>query len=176
MKPMNYLLRLRWAWVLLTVTIVLGGGRVSAAPDDKLIDKLLTLSKSKMPLDLENEKDPLRKLLATRYNVAIEELKQRCEDFKKSLALRTQVIDAARHLLQAELDLQTGPEGRVKVLEGVVELIKWYEGQLEEGLKAEVGLRAELLRVRYERLTFEIELLKARQEMEKGKEKPGAAR
>jgi hypothetical protein len=156
------LIRLRLA--LLPALLLCLAPAAAAQPAD-VIDKLLDFAKEKKKIEPKDGDGDLRKLQVQRYNVALEELAQRGEDYKKNLTNQQTVFDAARHLVEAELEVQAKPEDRAKVLEKVVELVKWYEDKLERSLKEDVGSRAELLRARYTRLTYEIDLLKTRREM-----------
>jgi len=133
-----------------------------AQPPDQLIDKLLELAREKKIAEPQAGEDELRLLLIKRFNIGLEELKQRCEDFKKNLASIATVFEAGRHMLDAELEMQTTPEGRVKVLERTLELVRWQEARIEQSLKAKVGLRADLLKVQYFRVGLEIDLVKSR--------------
>jgi hypothetical protein len=136
-----------------------------AQPATGVIDKLLEFARDKKKAEPKAGDDDLRKLLIQRYNVALDELTQQCEDFKKSLTAQPAVFEAARHLVQADLEMQTEAKDRAKVIENALEIVKWYEGKLEAGLKSNIGSRAEFLRIQYTRLTFEIELAKIRREM-----------
>lgn len=157
--------RLLFAGLALTV------GLASAAhgqPSDELIAKLLDLSKEKPKLTPGKGDDELRRLLVERYNVALEELTLRCQDFKKHLATKTVVVEAGKQLLQAEMELQTTPADRLRVLEQAADLLRWYEKRLEEALKNGLIPRAELLRVRFARLSREIDIARAKQALGKG--------
>ena len=136
-------------------------------PNDELIAKLLDLSKEKKKLALGKNDDEMRQLLIRRYNIAVEELGLRCEDFKKHLATKATVVEAGKQLLHAELEMQTTPGDRLKVLEKSHDLASWYEKRLEGALKNGLITRAELLRVRFVRLTVEIEIAKAKQGLRK---------
>lgn len=131
-----------------------------AQPADELIDKLLELSQQKKKLTAGKDDDELRQLLVKRYNVAIEELKERCADFKKHTATKAMVFEAGKHLLQADFELQTQSAEKAKVLEKAIDLTKWYENRLERASKDGLVARADLLRVQYVRLTLEIDLAK----------------
>jgi hypothetical protein len=133
-----------------------------AQPAEELIDKLLELSRQKTKLAVGKGDDELRKLLVERYNVAVDELKLRCEDFKRSVATKATVFEAGRHLLHADLELQTAPAEKVKVLEKTIDLARWYEKRLERALKDGLVSQADLLRVKYSRLTLEIDLVKTK--------------
>lgn len=133
---------------------------IPAQPADELIDRLLALSKEK-PRVAAGE-DELRRLLVQRYNIALDELKETCQDFRRNLATKATVFEAGRHLLQADLEMQTGPEGRVRVLEKALDLLRWYEKRLEQAHRDRLIPRADLLRTRYQRLSLEIKLLEAK--------------
>lgn len=156
----------RLALGVLTAVIVVSSARAQR-PAEELIGKLLDLAKAKKKVDVSKADDELRRLLGQRYNVAVEQLADRCEDFKKQVATKQMVVEAGKDLLQAELELQTTNEGRLKVLTTMVELMRWYEGRLELALKAELIPKADLLRVRYVRLSFEIDVVKMKRAMGK---------
>jgi hypothetical protein len=138
---------------------------VRAQPTDEAIDKLVEIAKDRKKLQPRADEDELRRLLLQRYNVALEELTQRCEDFRRNLGTRPAVFQAARDLLQAELELQEKPEGRAGVLEKTLEVVKWYEARQERAWKEGQALRADYLRTQFIRLNLEIELLKTRREI-----------
>lgn len=149
---------------------LLSAGFFFAAPDpalaaESVIDKLLELAKEKQKLEPKPDDHELRKLSIQRFNVAVDELAARCDDFKKNLTSQDKVFQAAQDLLTAELALQEKPEDRAAVLEKSIEILKWYEGKQEKSLKDGVGLRADLYRAQYVRLSLEIELVKVKKEM-----------
>lgn len=136
-----------------------------AQPDDELIDKLLDLAKQKKPLRIGRDQDAMRQLLMRRYNIALDELKERCTDFKKHLATRDNVFEAGRHLLQADLELQTRLTERARVLEKTLDLVRWYERRLEASRRLGHVTRGDVLRVQFQRATLEIDLLEVRRKI-----------
>lgn len=144
--------------------MLLASSAARAQPTEELIDKLLELSKQKKKLK-EGKEDELHKLLVQRYNIAVDELQLRCEDFKNQIATKAMVFEAGKHLLQAELELQSKPADKVKVLGQTIELVRWYEQRLERALKDGLVSRADLLRVQYTRVTLEIDLVKMKRGM-----------
>ncbi len=158
-RMFRLILGLGWLGLLLSVATA------SAQPTTQLIDRIFKEVQSRPKVEPKSDDPPLRRLLIERCNVAREEVLQRCEDFKKGLSSRDKVVEAARDQLTAEMEMLTGPEEKVKALERIIELIRWYEGELERALKDGVGLRADILRARHSRLNYEIEILRLKQGM-----------
>jgi hypothetical protein len=158
----------RFAVPLLVGAVFVLTSSLRAQPADELIDKLLELSRAKTKLKADKGDDPLRRLLVERYNVAVDELKLRCEDFKKHTATKAMVVEAGKQLLHADLELQDKPADKAKVLERAVELLRWYENRLERAAGDGLVPRADLLRVRYNRLGLEIDLARLKKEMAAG--------
>ncbi|MFO0878273.1 MAG: hypothetical protein U0840_13055 [Gemmataceae bacterium] len=159
----------------LVIALLGVSGLAVGQPSDEVIDRLLKLSKEKQRAKAGPGDDALRGLQVQRYNVALEELRLRCEDFKRNLTPKVTVFEAGRNLLQAELELQTRPADRVKVLEEVVELMRWYEKRMEQREKDNLITRADLRRVQYTRLSLEIDLAKLKQSLAKSESAPGPA-
>jgi hypothetical protein len=144
-------------------------GTTSAQTVPQLIDRIIKDLASRSKVQPRSDDDQLQKLLIERYNVALEEVQQRCEDFKKGLNTMDAVIESSRDMLTAEVAMRTDPQEKIKALERVIEIVRWYEGKLEIGLKEGVGLRADLLRARHGRLNYEIEVLRIKQGMQGAK-------
>jgi hypothetical protein len=151
------------------LVLLLSVAPLAAQPAEKVIDKLLEFARDHKKIEPKADEDQLRKLLIQRYNVARDELLERCEDFKKNIGAQPAVFEAARQLVQADLEVQTTPQDRAKVLEKALDTIKWYEGNLERALKDNLGSRAEFHRVQFRRLSYEIELLKIQREIKGSK-------
>jgi hypothetical protein len=159
----------RWPLRILSALLVVSGLLAAAPParaqGESVIDKLLDMTRDKKKIEPKDGDDEIRKLSIKRYNVALDELTVRCEEFRKNIVILDKVFQAARDLLDAEMSLQEKPEGRVAVLEKTIEVLKWYEAKQERGLQDGVGLKADLLRTQYVRLSLEIDLVKARREV-----------
>jgi hypothetical protein len=137
-------------------------------PATALVDRLVKISKDKKTIVVKSDDAPIRKLQIERYNIALEALKQRCKDFQDNLIPLEQVVQAARNCFRAELALKEKPPDRVKLLEGSIGLVRWYEDELEKSVKAGLVPRADLLNLKYDRLGLEIELLQERKLVELG--------
>src|SRR4051812_38728748 len=143
--------------------LVLTSGQATAQPREMLVERILEKIRAQPRIESKSDDMPLHRLLTERYNVSVEELKQRCEDYLKGLCSLDKVIQSAQGQLTAHLELLTDPQEKVKALEFVVELLRWYEGELDAALKQGIGLRADLLQIRRARLTREIEVLRIKQ-------------
>ena len=117
------------------------------------------------PLDVKKGDDQLRELLIRRYNVALEELKQSHTAFETGGVNSRAVVDAGIRLLEAELSLAEDAAGRIAVLQKTVNIVREFESAYQSSVDSGERSQLELQRVRYERLTMEIELLKAKQEL-----------
>ncbi len=136
-----------------------------AQPREELINRILKDLQGRSKVEAKAGDSELRKLLIERYHVALEEVQDRCDDFKKGLNTLDTVVQSCRNLLTAELEMRTDPREKILALERVIDIVRWYEGELERGLKAGVGLRADMLHARQSRLSFEIQVLRLKQEM-----------
>lgn len=150
---------------LALVALLLAASSLAGQATNKLIDEITKKLKELPRHEPKTDDSPLRKLLIQRYNVALEEATQRCDDYKKGLSTMDQVILSSRELLTAELEMLTDPQEKIAALERVIGVLRWYEREQEAALKEGIGLRAELLRTRHRRLDLEIQVLQV-----KGKE------
>jgi len=151
---------LLWVLALMLVGQVLFVNSATAQTRAELVERLLKSIEARPKIEVKSDDDQLRRLLIERYHVALEEVQQRCADFKNGLDSLDKVIESSRSLLTAELEVLTDTQEKIKALERVIDLVRWYESELEKGLKAGVGLRADMLHTRDSRLTFEIEVLR----------------
>lgn len=145
--------------------LLVSPAQLLAQPAAELVKKLQELTRDMKPMQLRPEDDELRKLQIEKYNVALEEVRQELEDFRNNLTTLETVMTSCRQFLQADLDVQSRPEDKIRVLRQALELVKWYEGRLDQAVKDRVGSRADLLRVRYRRLELEADIVKCRREM-----------
>ena len=135
----------------------------------------LVLSK---PLKMDSDDDELRKLLKARYNEALGELRDYYEE--KDLSDRHGITRRGdpddlygpwRRLIQAGLELSNKPEERVALLTQYLQVTKEAEKVVQERYDAGRVRVGPLHRARYERLDAEIQLLRARPDDDKPKEK-----
>jgi hypothetical protein len=138
------------------------GDSAMGQPKNEFVDRKLKDIQARTRVEPKGGDDALRRLLIERYNVAVEEVQNRCEDFKKGLSTLDGVLQADRNLVVVELEMLTDPKQKIKTLERAIELARWYEGELEKALKAGVGHQAEVLRIRGIRLTLEIQRLRVK--------------
>lgn len=146
---------------LLLVALFILTSTIRAQPDEKLIDELWKLSKT--PREPIPKMNRLRELLTERYNVSLDELAERCKDFRQNTASKAMVVEAAKEALNAELELRETSAEKEKVLAKAISLLQWYEKQLKDAKKAGLVPEAEVLRVQYRLLTLQIDLEKLKE-------------
>jgi hypothetical protein len=124
------------------------------------------------PLKEEPKDDELRKLLKARYNEALADKETLSEVSKAGRADYDLVVEARQRLLQAGLELCDKPTDKVALLTQFVEQTKAAEEFIEARKQAGRNTGSPTIhRLRYQRLDAEIQLLRAKREADKAKEK-----
>jgi hypothetical protein len=108
--------------------------------------------------------DALKKLLVARYNSAVAELKGRAEDYVKEMAPLPAVFHSAAVVCRAEADLAEKPGDRVAALERLAGVRRLAETTLEKWLEEGRITRGPVLEARYERLSAEIDVERAKRQ------------
>ncbi len=164
-------------WLSLCLLMTLVGNSAAQAPSQKPPDqpeeKLPALLAAK-PLKEDPKDDELRKLLKARYNEALGEAKDFYESEKLPPARLINLNDRYgrwQRLVQAGLELCDKPAEKVALLTQYVELTKELEKKEQARFDAGREAAYELRRARYERLDAEIQLLRAKREADKAKDK-----
>ena len=120
------------------------------------------------PVEIAEGDSELQKKQKERHNVAVKLLEERVNEYKKGVRDVSAVFEAARLTAEAKLDLAENAEARTAVLNQLLDVVKLIESNLAQQVAKGFGSKADLERVRYDRLTLEVELLRAKQ-----KAKPG---
>jgi hypothetical protein len=112
-----------------------------------------------MPLvELKDNDAPLLRLKKERFNAALNETKARFDLYKRGLTRVPELIEVGERLFGAEVDLYDKPEDRAQVLERHLDVYREAEGNLEKQVKEGLATQADLERLRYNKLSVEIDL------------------
>jgi len=126
---------------------------------DALVERLVKIAKEKKVIKPKSDDKPYLRLKIEQYNLALEELQIRCKDFQNKLIRLETVIEAARKVFRSELNITDKSSERIRIYEEAIGLVKWYEGELEKSLKNGSGNKADMLKMRFDRLGLEAELI-----------------
>jgi hypothetical protein len=127
----------------------------------KLSPKVLAVVNGPL-LELKDDDPPLLRLKKERFNAALQEAKARFDLYDRGLTRLPELIDVGERLFSAELDLYDQPEQKVQVLQRHLDVYVEAEANLEQQVKNGLATQADLERLRYNKLSVEIELFKAK--------------
>jgi hypothetical protein len=127
----------------------------------KLSPKVLAVVNGPL-LELKDDDPPLLRLKKERFNAALQEAKARFDLYDRGLTRLPELIDVGERLFSAELDLYDQPEQKVQVLQRHLDVYVEAEANLEQQVKDGLATQADLERLRYNKLSVEIELFKAK--------------
>jgi hypothetical protein len=114
--------------------------------------------------------DNLRKLLVARYNAALAVVQAKEMELSTGrIEVVAALAEAARHLLDAELELADNPAEQLLAYERALEYARSVERMLEARREAGTATLADVERAHYHALDAEIQLLKARRKVDKAK-------
>ena len=112
-----------------------------------------------MPLvELKDDDAPLLRLKKERFNAALNETKARFDLYKRGLTRVPELIEVGERLFGAEVDLYDKPEEKAQVLERHLDVYREAEANLEKQVKAGLATQADLERLRYNKISVEIDL------------------
>jgi hypothetical protein len=112
-----------------------------------------------MPLvELKDNDAPLLRLKKERFNAALNETKARFDLYKRGLTRVPELIEVGERLFGAEVDLYDKPEDKAQVLERHLDVYREAEENLEKQVKEGLATQADLERLRYNKLSVEIDL------------------
>jgi hypothetical protein len=111
------------------------------------------------PVELKDDDPPLLRLKKERFNAALNETKARFDLYKRGLTRIPELIEVGERLFAAEVDLYDKPEEKAQVLQRQLDVYSEAEGNLEKQVKQGLATQADLERLRYNRLSVEIDLL-----------------
>ena len=110
------------------------------------------------PLPIKDEDTQLIRLKKMRFNMALNEARDRYSLFKKGVIKLYDLIDVGQRVLAAQADLAQSPEERADVLQKQLEIFAEAEDNLQKQIKEGKAENADLDHLRYERLGVEIDL------------------
>jgi hypothetical protein len=108
------------------------------------------------------EGDELRQKLAERHNAAVDLLLARKDQHDRGVCSFDRLLDAARLVVDAKLDLAENEEARKQALEDTLEVAKLVEDHMHGLWKNGIGAKADYQRARLGRLSVEVEILKSK--------------
>jgi hypothetical protein len=151
-------------WVC-ALAIILWGiglqGGLYAQRAAKLSPKVLAVVNRPL-IELKDDDPPLLRLKKERFNAALQEAKARFDLYDRGLTRLPELIDVGERLFSAELDLYDQPEQKVQVLQRHLDVYTEAEANLENQVRDGLATQADLERVRYNKLSVEIDLFKAK--------------
>ena len=113
-------------------------------------------------LELKDDDAPLLRLKKERFNAALKEAKARFDLYDRGLTRIPELIEVGERLFAAELDLYDQPEEKEKVLQRQLDVYTDAEANLEKQVKNGMATEADLEHLRYNKLSIQIELVKAK--------------
>ena len=120
-----------------------------------------------MPLVVLKDDDaPLLRLKKERFNAALSEAKARFDLYKRGLTRVPELIEVGERLFAAEVDLYDKPEEKAQVLQRQLDVYLEAEANLEKQVKDGMATQADLERLRYNRVSVEIDLFNVKKHEE----------
>jgi hypothetical protein len=113
-------------------------------------------------LELKDDDAPLLRLKKERFNAALKEAKARFDLYDRGLTRIPELIEVGERLFAAEVDLCDQAEQKEKVLQRHLDVYTEAEANLEKQVKAGLATEADLERLRYNKLSIQIELIEAK--------------
>jgi hypothetical protein len=113
-------------------------------------------------LELKDDDPPLFRLKKERFNAALKEVKARYDLYNRGLTRIPELIDVGERLFAAEADLHDDPEKKVEALQRQLDVYTEAETNLEKQVKDGLATQADLERLRYDKLSVQINLFKAK--------------
>jgi hypothetical protein len=148
-------------WIFALVIILWAGGLqldLSAQQVAKLSPKVMAVVNAP-PLDLKDDDAPLLRLKKERFNAALNEAKARFDLYNRGLTRIPELIAVGERLFGAEVDLYDKPEEKAQVLQRQLDVYIEAEANLEKQVRQGLATQADLERLRYNKLSVEIDLL-----------------
>jgi hypothetical protein len=113
-------------------------------------------------LELKDDDPPLLRLKKERFNAALKEVKARYDLYNRGLTRIPELIDVGERLFAAETDLYDDPGKRAEALQRQLDVYTEAETNLEKQVKEGLATQADLERLRYDKLSVQINLFKAK--------------
>ena len=109
-------------------------------------------------VDLKDDDAPLLRLKKERFNAALNEAKARFDLYNRGLTRIPELIAVGERLFGAEVDLYDKPEEKAQVLQRQLDVYNEAEANLEMQVRKGLATQADLERLRYNKLSVEIDL------------------
>jgi hypothetical protein len=114
-------------------------------------------------LELKDDDPPLLRLKKERFNAALKEVKARYDLYNRGLTRIPELIDVGERLFAAEANVyDDDPEKKADALQRQLDVYTEAETNLEKQVKDGLATQADLERLRYDKLTVQINLFKAK--------------
>ena len=113
-------------------------------------------------LELKDDDPPLLHLKKERFNAALKEAKARYDLYDRGLTRIPELIDVGERLFAAEADLYDDPEKKAEALQRQLDVYTEAETNLAKQVKDGMATQADLERLRYDKLSVQINLFKAK--------------
>ena len=155
---------LRLVRYLTLATILFWGGlqaTLYAQRAAKLSPKVMAVINEPV-LELKDDDPPLLRLKKERFNAALKEAKARFDLYNRGLTRIPELIDVGERLFAAEADLYDEPEKKVEILQRQLDVYVEAETNLEKQVKDGLATQGDLERLRYNKLSVQIDLYKAK--------------
>ena len=148
---------------LLAITLIASSVQINlyAQRAAKLSPKVMEVVNGPL-LELKDDDSPLLKLKKERFNAALKEAKARFSLYDRGLTRLPELIEVGERLFAAEVDLNDQPEQKVQILQRQLDVYTEAESNLEKQVKDGLATEADLERLRYNKLSVQIELYKAK--------------
>jgi hypothetical protein len=159
-----YGIRLRLVPSVTLVTILFAGSleaSLYAQRAAKLSPKVMEVINGPV-LELKDDDPPLLRLKKERFNAALKEAKARYDLYNRGLTRIPELIDVGERVFAAELELYDDPEKRADALQRQLDVYTEAETHLEKQVKDGLATQADLERLRYDKLSVQINLFKAK--------------
>jgi len=146
-----------WSCALAIVLWASGPQGAHAQQTAKLSPKVMAEVNGPL-LELKDDDPPLLRLKKERFNAALNETKARFDLYNRGLTRIPALIEVGERLFSAEVDLYDKPEEKAQVLQRQLDIYTDAEANLEKQVKEGLATQADLERLRYNRLSVEIDL------------------
>lgn len=113
-------------------------------------------------LELKDDDSPLLRLKKERFNAALNEAKARFDLYNRGLTRIPELIDVGERLFAAEAELYDDPEKKAEALQRELDVYVEAETNLEKQVKDGLATQGDLERLRYDKLTVQIDLFKVK--------------
>ena len=146
-----------WSCALAIIVWTSGLQGVHAQQAAKLSPKVMAVVNAPL-VELKDDDPPLLRLKKERFNAALNETKARFDLYNRGLTRIPALIEVGERLFSAEVDLYDKPEEKAQVLQRHLDVYTEAEANLEKQVKEGLATQADLERLRYNRLSVEIDL------------------